>query len=45
VSTDLESAKVKETLELLTKAGIVLLVTHTSANGIPLGAEINPKFR
>ena len=26
-------------------AGLVIPVTHTSANGLPLGAEINPKFR
>lgn len=25
--------------------GLVYPVTHTSANGIPLGAEINPKFQ
>jgi predicted AAA+ superfamily ATPase len=26
-------------------AGLVIPVTHTSANGIPLGAEVNPKKR
>ena len=26
-------------------AGLVIPVTHTAANGIPLGAEINPKFQ
>lgn len=36
---------VKEALSLLTLAGLVTPVTHTAANGIPLGAEINPKFR
>jgi predicted AAA+ superfamily ATPase len=35
----------KEALDLLIMAGIVIPVTHTSANGIPLGAEINPKHR
>ena len=45
VSTNLESAIVKEALELLTMAGIIMPVTHTAANGIPLGAELNLKFR
>ena len=35
--------QIKEALELLIKAGIVIPVKHTSGNGIPLGAEINPK--
>ncbi len=37
--------QVKEALELLIMAGLVIPVTHTSANGIPLGAEQNPKKR
>jgi len=45
VSADLEPAKVKEALELLTMAGIIIPVTHTAANGLPLGAEVNTKFR
>jgi len=39
------NAQVKQALELLIMAGLVYPVTHTSANGIPLGAEINPKFQ
>ncbi|MCL2511831.1 MAG: AAA family ATPase [Bacteroidales bacterium] len=35
--------QVKDALELLIMAGLVYPVTHTAANGIPLGAEINPK--
>ena len=35
--------QIKEALDLLIKAGIVIPVTHTSGNGIPLGAEVNPK--
>lgn len=35
--------QVKESIELLEKAGLVIPVTHTSANGIPLGAEVNFK--
>ncbi len=45
VSPDLESAKIREALDLLSLAGVVIPVTHTAANGVPLGAEINPKFR
>jgi len=36
---------VKQALELLIMAGLVYPVTHTSANGIPLGAEANRKYR
>ena len=35
--------QVKESIELLEKAGLIIPVVHTSANGIPLGAEINLK--
>jgi len=35
--------QVKEALQLLIKAGLVIPVTHTSANGIPLGAGANPQ--
>ncbi len=37
--------QIKEALELLTQAGLVIPATHTAANGIPLGAEINDKKR
>jgi predicted AAA+ superfamily ATPase len=37
--------QIKDALELLIMAGLVYPVTHTSANGIPLGAEINPKIQ
>ena len=39
----LSHRQVKESIELLEKAGLVVSVTHTSANGIPLGAEANFK--
>ena len=39
------NARVKQALELLIMAGLAHPVTHTAANGIPLGAEINPKYR
>ena len=37
--------QLRESLELLEKAGLVIPVVHTSANGIPLGAEENLKKR
>jgi predicted AAA+ superfamily ATPase len=36
--------QIKESLSLLELAGIIYPVTHTSANGIPLAAEMNTKF-
>jgi len=36
---------VKQALDLLIMAGLVHPVTHTAANGIPLGAEKNTKFQ
>ncbi|MDR1951859.1 MAG: ATP-binding protein [Bacteroidales bacterium] len=35
--------QVKESIELLEKAGLIIPVIHSSANGIPLGAEVNFK--
>jgi len=37
--------QIKNAVELLLMAGLVIPVIHTAANGLPLGAEINPKFR
>ncbi|MEA3444546.1 MAG: DUF4143 domain-containing protein [Bacteroidota bacterium] len=42
---DLNRGQVKLCLELLSMAGLIYPVTHSSANGVPLGAEINAKFR
>ncbi|MDR1343448.1 MAG: ATP-binding protein [Prevotellaceae bacterium] len=39
------NAQVKQALEMLVMAGLVVPVTHTAANGVPLGAEANPKFQ
>lgn len=36
-------AQIKEAFSLLEMAGLVYRVQHTAANGIPLGAEVNPK--
>lgn len=35
--------QVKEALQLLITAGLVIPVTHTSSNGLPLGAVANPQ--
>ena len=40
----LRHEQIKEAIELLTMAGVVYPVTHTSANGIPLAATLNHKF-
>jgi predicted AAA+ superfamily ATPase len=37
--------QIKECLELLEMAGLIYPVTHTAANGLPLGAEANAKHR
>ena len=44
-ATQFTSKQTKEAVELLIMAGLIIPVTHTSANGIPLGAETNPKYR
>jgi uncharacterized protein len=41
----LNNKQVKDILELLRLAGLVYFVTHSSSNGLPIGAESNPKFR
>jgi predicted AAA+ superfamily ATPase len=43
VSGNYNHQQIKETLNLLEMAGLVHKVTHTAANGLPLGAEANPK--
>jgi predicted AAA+ superfamily ATPase len=45
VSQGINNEQVKRSLELLLMAGLCYQVTHTAANGIPLGAGINPKQR
>lgn len=40
-SQDYNLRQVKEAVELLVMAGLVIPVVHTSANGIPLGAQVN----
>jgi uncharacterized protein len=45
VATEANHLQIKKAVELLVMAGLVIPVTHTSANGLPLGAEINPRKR
>ncbi|MBU4268653.1 MAG: AAA family ATPase [Acidobacteria bacterium] len=46
ISQDTRSKFYREALTLLEMAGLAYKVCHTSANGIPLGAEVNPdKFK
>jgi predicted AAA+ superfamily ATPase len=35
--------QIKESIELLQKAGLVINIVHSAASGIPLGAQENPK--
>ena len=44
-ATGIKNVRVKQALELLIMAGLAHPVTHSAANGIPLGAEANPKYR
>jgi len=37
--------QIKQALDLLIMAGLVYPVTHSSSNGIPLGAEMDMKYR
>lgn len=39
-----KSEEVKEALRLLRDAGIIIPVQMSAANGLPLGAQVNPKF-
>lgn len=41
--TSLTNPMVKQVIDLLEMAGLIHRVTHSSSNGIPLGAEINSK--
>lgn len=45
ISSDFRNAQIKEALEMLQMAGLIIPVTHTSANGLPLGAESNTSYR
>ncbi|GHT56657.1 ATPase [Bacteroidia bacterium] len=43
ISKDYKIQQIKECVELLRMAGLIVPVIHTAANGIPLGAESNLK--
>ena len=40
-----KSIDVKKALDMLAKAGLVIPVTHTAANGLPLGSEADQSYR
>ena len=44
-SNSANHVQIKESVELLEMAGLIYPVTHTSANGLPLSAEQNSKYR
>ena len=45
VNIEANSEQIRQALDTLIMAGLVYPVIHTSANGIPLGAEINEKYQ
>ncbi|MDX9947127.1 MAG: AAA family ATPase [Bacteroidales bacterium] len=45
VGNEYDTRQVKQATDMLSMAGLIKPVTHTSANAIPLGAEANDKFR
>ena len=45
VGGEYKSNDVKKALEMLTLAGIIIPVTHTSANRLPFGSEADKSFR
>ncbi|MDR2564168.1 MAG: AAA family ATPase, partial [Prevotellaceae bacterium] len=45
VSPNISSYHVKQSLDLLIRAGLVYPITHSAANGVPVGSEVNPKYR
>ena len=44
-NTSANQVQIKESIELLKMAGLVYSVTHSSANGLPLAAETNLRYR
>ncbi len=44
VDSDLHSSEIKKALQLLSLAGLIVPVTHTDGNGLPLGAETNNNY-
>ena len=45
VATLANQVQIKESVELLKMAGLVYSATHSSANGLPLAAETNPRYQ
>lgn len=45
VEGDYKASEVKKALDMLAKAGIVIPVTHTDGNGLPLGSEANKSYQ
>ena len=44
VSPELRTRELRPALDLLVKAGVAHVVYHSSSNGVPLGAEVNPSI-
>ena len=44
-ATSANQMQIKESIELLKMAGLIYSITHSSANGLPLAAETNLRYR
>ncbi len=44
VTPDVRSRTLRPALELLAKAQVAHIVNHSASNGVPLGAEVNPRL-
>jgi predicted AAA+ superfamily ATPase len=45
ITTSANQVQIKESIELLKMAGLIYSTTHSSANGLPLAAETNSRYR
>lgn len=45
VSGDYKASEVKKALEMLSMAGLIIPITHSDANGIPLGSDADNSYR
>ena len=45
VSPDYKSAQIRQAVDMLVLAGLLIPVTHSNANGLPLGSEADTSYR
>ncbi len=44
ISREMKSSSIATVIDRLCRAGVMCKISHTSANGLPIGAEANPKL-